>query len=300
MAFKSDVVYKFMPSTRITILESETLDDDDDDDDMKENPGSLVTSTLKPSPTTRLLLETVRMASAGKDIPRTFLLTGPPGVGKTHAVRTTVQQSPFDVHLVALHGSDILASGSHPSEAARNLRAHFLNAARLTLRTTTTNVALLFLDECEALTSSDVVAAMLGHLLDRISAEWKRMIVIAATNRIDALPAWLRRPGRFDREIPLAPPGAPQREEILRNLLEEQQQERFPKAIPPLTKVADACVGYVPADLAALVRRASLVSVRQKDSVITEEALLAAMSEVGASVSFSRFQNALFSKCCFY
>ena len=48
--------------------------------------------------------------------------------------------------------------------------------------------------------------------------------------------------------------------------------------------IAEACVGYVPADLAALVRRAALLAF-QEDTEVTAEFLKRAMADVGASVS---------------
>ena len=45
------------------------------------------------------------------------------------------------------------------------------------------------------------------------------MLVLAATNRPDALDPALRRPGRLDREIEIGIPNAVDREDILRTLL---------------------------------------------------------------------------------
>ena len=45
------------------------------------------------------------------------------------------------------------------------------------------------------------------------------MLVLAATNRPDALDPALRRPGRLDREIEVGIPNAVDREDILRTLL---------------------------------------------------------------------------------
>jgi ATP-dependent 26S proteasome regulatory subunit len=42
-----------------------------------------------------------------------------------------------------------------------------------------------------------------------------RVVVIAATNRLDALDSALRRPGRFDRELEVGVPSPAQRAEML-------------------------------------------------------------------------------------
>ena len=76
-------------------------------------------------------------------------------------------------------------------------------------------------------------------------------MVLAATNRPDALDPALRRPGRFDREVEIGIPTAPQRRDILRKLLAP-----VPHALEDadLDGVADAAHGYVGADLAAVCR----------------------------------------------
>ena len=45
------------------------------------------------------------------------------------------------------------------------------------------------------------------------------VLVLAATNRPDALDSALRRPGRFDREIEIGIPNTADRQDILRRLL---------------------------------------------------------------------------------
>lgn len=236
------------------------------------------------SSTARMLLETIDLitsASPSADLARSFLLTGPPGVGKTFAVRTTVERAQQSVNLVVLRGSEIFGAGLHPAESAKLLRRHFISASQTGL------VSLIFLDECEALFSSELIAAVLAHLLDQVAMRWRTEVVVAATNRIDAVPAWLRRPGRFDHEIPFMPPNASERETILRSLLLQQQQS-VPES---LRDVAEACVGYVPADLSALVRRASLLALQQEATMVTYEILQEAMSAVGASVCVWRVRS---------
>jgi len=99
----------------------------------------------------------------------------------------------------------------------------------------------VFLDECDSLVSSSgVVAATLAAILDgmeggggaagwdRSSGErdgggersgWERVIVVAATNRADAIPDYLRRPGRLEREVVVRPPDLGGRYELLRGML---------------------------------------------------------------------------------
>lgn len=189
-------------------------------------------------------ITTQKMSMVTTMIPKAFLLSGPPGVGKTYAVRTAMKHaipsssSTSTIHLTSIRGSEIMGLG-HVAQVMAELARLFQGAIDSITSTTTNdesaNVAIVFLDECDALltSSSPLVSTQLGVLLDRISSSspsssaykygWDRLVVVAATNRVDSIPSWLRRPGRFDREIVVTPPNAKERERILISLLKEAQ-----------------------------------------------------------------------------
>lgn len=83
-----------------------------------------------------------------------------------------------------------------------------------------------------------------------------RVVVIAATNRPNALDPALRRPGRLDRELLVQPPDAAARLKILQVLT--RQMPLAPAAVAALPAIAASCTGYVGADLAAIGREAAL------------------------------------------
>ena len=286
---QANILYIIMPSTRITIIESNKPECDESKDKAVK-----VSQTASPdvSPSAVLLIDTIHCIRRAESVsvPRAFLLTGPPGVGKTHSVRLAAEASKAEgpTCLVSLQGSELLSTASHPAEAAKALQRHFREAAHFCR--SDNHLGIVFLDECEALLSCDMVAAMFANLLDMVSCSfdrgWQRLLIVAATNRIDVVPSWLRRPGRLDREIALAPPDTATRVQIIKTLL--QNPSLSFSALPTdtdLSNIAEACVGYVPADLAALVRQAALLAFQEGTLQVTSELLQRAMANVGASVS---------------
>jgi transitional endoplasmic reticulum ATPase len=145
-------------------------------------------------------------------------------------------------------------------------------------------VVMLFIDECDALLSSEVVAGTLSSLLDRTQGpdSLQRILIVAATNTIDSIPSYLRRPGRFDKEVSVAPPTSEERLSMLRSLSDDANS-LFALESKTLQMLAEECVGYVPADLVALVRRAVALALGSGKQVVDEELFRNAMMDVGAS-----------------
>ena len=86
-----------------------------------------------------------------------------------------------------------------------------------------------------------------------------QVVVIGATNRVDAIDAALRRPGRFDREIEIGVPAEPDRIEILKI-----HTRGMPLAEDvSLESLAQQTHGFVGADLAALAREAAIRALRR-------------------------------------
>ena len=110
----------------------------------------------------------------------------------------------------------------------------------------------------------------LGHLCNRqesltcvcayVQDTSKRVMVLAATNRRNAIDPALRRPGRLDREIEIGVPNSAQRGDILRVCLAGYPHH---VAADEVAAVAAGAHGYVGADLAAVCAEAAMRALRR-------------------------------------
>jgi transitional endoplasmic reticulum ATPase len=86
-----------------------------------------------------------------------------------------------------------------------------------------------------------------------------KVVVIAATNRVNAIDPALRRPGRFDREIEIGVPNRDGRLEVLQIHTRGMPMEKDVN----LEKLADISHGFVGADLQALAKEAAIRALRR-------------------------------------
>jgi SpoVK/Ycf46/Vps4 family AAA+-type ATPase len=203
----------------------------------------------------------------GVECPKGILLSGPPGVGKTWAVRTVVNK--LGVKMISVDASNITGSGMAGDSEAR-LRDVF-RQARSTGGSGSLEPCIIFIDEIDVLcgkrggdgssASGNRLVAQLLTLMDGMDTKAQnglggssRIVVVGATNMPNAIDPALRRPGRFEREVCLSPPGPEQREAILKHYLSGL---RVSPAIV-LKSLAERCVGFLGADIEALCRQACL------------------------------------------
>jgi len=192
----------------------------------------------------------------GVDPPKGVLLHGPPGTGKTRLAMAVANES--DAQFFTINGPEIM--GSAYGESEKRLREVFEQAER-------SQPAIVFIDEIDSIApkrqnvsgeAEKRLVAQLLTLMDGLHAR-SNLVVIAATNRPDAIDEALRRPGRFDREIIIGVPDEKGRREIL---------GIHTRGMPlgegvDLTELARSTHGFVGADLAALAREAAIEAVRR-------------------------------------
>lgn len=205
------------------------------------------------------LKEPQRFARVGAKMPRGVVLHGPPGTGKTLLAKAVAGES--GVPFYALSGSDFV--DTFVGVGAARVRDLFAQARE------NEEGAIIFFDEIDAIGrargggsggADSEREGTLNQLLVELDgfAERDRVVVIAATNRLDTLDQALLRPGRFDRRVQVGLPAEAGRLEILR-----LHSRSMPIADgESLESLARVTAGFAGADLANIVNEAAIMAAR--------------------------------------
>jgi transitional endoplasmic reticulum ATPase len=192
----------------------------------------------------------------GVEAPKGVLLHGPPGTGKTLLAKAVANET--NSNFFTIGGPEIMSK--YHGESEERLRNVFQEAEK-------NAPSIIFIDEIDSIApkreevTGEVerrIVAQLLSVMDGMKSRGK-VVVIAATNRVDSIDPALRRPGRFDREIEIGVPNRDGRLEVL---------EIHTRGMPldkdvDLQRLADISHGFVGADLQALAKEAAMRALRR-------------------------------------
>jgi ribosome biogenesis ATPase len=210
----------------------------------------------------------------GVDPPRGVLLRGPPGTGKTHLAKAVAGQ--LGIAYFQVSAPELVSGMSGESEG--RIRDLFKAASDIA-------PAIIFLDELDAIapkrseggSSRGMEKRMVAQLLtsmDMLAPQNNNqnaaVLVLAATNRPDAMDPALRRAGRFDKEILMGVPDEAGREAILRTMTKGMRLS----GDMDYKSLARKTPGFVGADVKSLAKEAAVLAInRIFQDVLTEQGI---------------------------
>ena len=217
------------------------------EDEAKENLTEIVNYLHDPS----------RYQEIGASMPKGVLLVGPPGTGKTLLAKAVAGEA--SVPFFSMSGSEFVEM--FVGMGASKVRDLFKQAKEKA-------PCIVFIDEIDAigkkrdgqLGGNDEREQTLNQLLTEMDGFEGNtgVIILAATNRPEALDPALTRPGRFDRRVPVELPDLKGREDILKvhaKKIKVAEDVDF-------GKIARMASGASGAELANIVNEAALRAVR--------------------------------------
>ena len=223
-----------------------------------------------------------RFAKLGARVPKGLLLYGPPGTGKTLLAKAVAHESGASFYSQSASAFVEMFAGL----GASRIRKLFATARK-------NAPSIIFIDELDAVGAARTGSGFnreqdqtLNQLLVELDgfANETQVVVMAASNRIQDLDPALLRPGRFDRQLLVAPPDLAGREKIL-----EVHTRGKPLADDvDLHAVARQTAGLAGADLANICNEAAIFAGRRDLDRIGQPEFEAAMERVVAGLQQRR------------
>ena len=208
-----------------------------------------------------------KYTQSGARIPKGAMLIGSPGTGKTLLARAIAGES--SVPFIQISGSSFVEL--FVGMGAKRVRDLFAEARKV-------QPCIIFIDEIDAIgkqrssggfASNDEREQTVNQLLTEMDGFNKdsKIVVIAATNRVDILDKALLRPGRFDRKINVRLPEIKGRAAIL---TVHSKNKKFDKSVK-LSDIAKQTTGFSGADLENLMNECAIKAANENDGVITSD-----------------------------
>jgi cell division protease FtsH len=227
-----------------------------------------------------------RFVEMGARIPRGYLLSGPPGCGKTLLARAVAGES--NAAFVSVAATEFVQR--YAGEGAARVRDLFAEARSIA-------PAIVFIDEIDAVGAARGARdddgerhQTLNQILVELDGFSQRsgIVVIAATNRPDTLDPALVRPGRFDRHVLIEPPELQARREILAI----HAAGKPLAADADLESVARLTQGMGGAGLANVMNEAALLAARRGLRAISMATLDEAIERAALGIGGARAMTA--------
>ena len=210
----------------------------------------------------------------GARVPKGVLLYGPPGTGKTLLAKAAANESGANFYSSSASAFVEMFAGL----GAARIRKLFEEARK-------NAPAIIFIDELDAVGSARSGGAhnrehdqTLNQLLVELDGFGgaDEVVIMGASNRLQDLDPALLRPGRFDRQVNVAPPDLHGREEILR----VHTRSKPLGADVDISMLARRTAGLTGADLANIANEAAIFAARHDQQYIRQEDFEGAMERV--------------------
>ncbi|XP_016955879.1 nuclear valosin-containing protein-like isoform X1 [Drosophila biarmipes] len=197
----------------------------------------------------------------GLTAPSGVLLCGPPGCGKTLLAKAIANEA--GINFISVKGPELM--NMYVGESERAVRACFQRARN-------SAPCVIFFDEFDSLCpkrsdggdGNNSGTRIVNQLLTEMDGveERKGVYILAATNRPDIIDPAILRPGRLDTILYVGMPEQSERAEILKATTKNGKRPVLAEDVN-LDEIAAQTEGYTGADLAGLVKQASMFSLRQ-------------------------------------
>jgi cell division protease FtsH len=222
-----------------------------------------------------------RFRKLGARVPKGILLHGPPGTGKTLLAKAVANES--NAKFFAQSASSFVEMFA--GLGAARIRRLFRHARKEA-------PAIVFIDELDAVgaTRGKDISGEKDQTLNQLLVELDgfddsdEIVVIAASNLLEKLDPALLRPGRFDRQIFVAPPDLKGR----RSILQVHTRGKPLADGVDLELVARQTSGLTGADLANICNEAAIFAGREHREEILTRDFQAALERVIAGVQSRR------------